>query len=109
MRQSKLTKRSNERGALSGPRKLPRAAPAAYTAYAVVADGSRHLLDAVSIVVDIGPGCVRIDLQPGAPILAGRLKLSVVGEALLMLGPGDASSINIGVASSDVAKTGRGS
>jgi hypothetical protein len=70
---------------------------APFEAYAVAADGSRRALDARSIVVDLGGAEVEIDLLHGRPVLARRLPIAARGEGVLVVGPGDASSICIAV------------
>jgi hypothetical protein len=67
---------------------------ALYKAYAVAADGSREPMEATSIVVDTGVGEVKVGLEVLYPILRGRLRVGV-GDGLLVVGPGDASSIYV--------------
>jgi hypothetical protein len=108
MRKVKQNIRST--GSHNGPRRSqdidPGEAPAPYTAYAIAADGSRHVLNARYIVVDIGLARVRMDLQPSSPVMSGKLHVTVEGEGILMVGPGDANSINLGVAPSRSGRRG---
>jgi hypothetical protein len=64
-----------------------------YSAYAVAADGSRCLLDARQIVVELGHSRFLIDLRPKTSMMVGKLRIAAEGDAYLLLGPGDASSI----------------
>ena len=66
-----------------------------YKAYAVARDGSRRLLDARRIIVDIGDGVFELDLEVVRPAL--RRKLPVRANGVLIIGPADASSICIGI------------
>lgn len=106
MRKAKQNIRST--GRCNGPRRSQDIdhgeAPALYTAYAISADGSRHVLNAYYIVVDVGLARMRIDLRPSSPMVPGKLHVTVEGEAILMVGPGDANSINLGVAPSRSGK-----
>jgi hypothetical protein len=80
------------------PARAPRdGAAAPFKAYAIGADGVRHALDAHSIVVDLGGAEVEIGLFHGRPILAGQLDVHAVSDGVLVVGPGDASSICVSV------------
>jgi len=87
-------KLSRER--LRNDRTLPNASPeiSPYKAYAVDEDGSRHLVNTRSLVIDVGVGEFVIDLI-AHPLLIGQLRLHTDG--LLVIGHGDASSVRVGI------------
>jgi hypothetical protein len=68
-----------------------------YRVWAIDAHGSRSAVDAHAIIVDIGGARLRVDLRSATPLLAGRLQVSVEGDGFLVLGPGDASAVNLSV------------
>jgi hypothetical protein len=70
---------------------------APFKAYAIGADGVRQVLDAHSIVVDLGGAEVEIGLFHGLPLLARQLQVGTLGDGVLVVGPGDASSICVSV------------
>src|SRR4051812_33740375 len=86
--------RSRSAGAESGSSASSEANDSAfvvpYKAYAVARDGSRSLIDARSVVVEISDGEVEFELEAARPLLRGQLRVRVNG--LLIIGHADASS-----------------
>lgn len=76
---------------------MTRAFEEPYKAYAVTPDGTRVLLDAVAIVIDLGHSEVQLDLVARHPILAGQLHIAASETHLLIVGHGDACSVYVGV------------
>jgi hypothetical protein len=70
-----------------------------HAAYALGLDGKRRVIDATAIVVKAGSARIRIDLLVSHPLLKGQVHVAAQGRKLLVLGPGDASSIYLGVRS----------
>lgn len=71
------------------------AKPAPYTAYTLTIDGSKRTLRARRIVIDVGEGRIQIDLTPWRPLSRGSLHVCTQGRALLKIGPGDGSSVEL--------------
>ncbi len=70
---------------------------APYAAYAITAGGSRRLLDAAFIVIDLGSAEVEIDLTVAHRILSGQLRVAARSEGCIVVCHGDADSIHVGV------------
>jgi hypothetical protein len=85
-------------------RKRGKATVENYTAYAVMEDGSRHQLDARSIVVVLAGTEVEVDLRRAHGVVSGHLRVAVPDEGRLGVAHGDASSIHLFVQAPPVAK-----
>ena len=79
-------------GGLTGSR----GGAAPYTAYAIGADGTRKVIRARHLVVDLGGSEVEINLR-APPILSGQLRIAARGDARLVVGHGDAGSVYVAV------------
>jgi hypothetical protein len=66
-------------------------------AYAVAADGSRRPIDAEAIVLNLGVGEIVIGLTVDSAFLEQRVRLHTPNDRVLVVGPGDARSIYLGL------------
>ena len=80
------------------PRRTRSASPidGVYSAFSVLADGSRRLLKANTIVIDLGERETEIDLRVIVP-RPGQVAVATRSDDVLVVGPGSGGIVEIGV------------